>query len=392
MDTSVAAEKPPLLTTDFNLLLLASIMGFIAIGMFYLFPLYVMDLGGTKSDIGILMGIMALSAVGVRPWVSGLVDRFGRKSAFRAGSLLMGLAAGAHILFTAPIDDLFFTLVLLRFVYGVGLGFVIVSSLTYATDLVPRQRLNEGLGIFGVMPLLGIAIGPVIGEVIKNRYGFSGMFLGVIAACILTILILQPVRQPVAAIPTPQQGGFFTVLGSPSVWRMGLVVLSFGVAFAAHGGFVAPFAESLSLRASVYFIAYSSAAVLSRLFGGRLAQRFGEHSVIAAALLVICAGFFWLVQVETHWGLAITGMLAGAGHGIFFPTVMALCIRSVSAEDRGKVTGVITGSVDAGMLLGSFALGILGDFFGFGVLFATAAGVVLGGWLFFLVIKSHLTR
>ncbi|MGW8192691.1 MAG: hypothetical protein ACWGOX_00360 [Desulforhopalus sp.] len=48
------------------------------IGMFYMFPLFVLELGGSRADIGLLVGLMSLAAVAGRPLVSNMVDRIGR--------------------------------------------------------------------------------------------------------------------------------------------------------------------------------------------------------------------------------------------------------------------------------------------------------------------------
>jgi len=42
---------------------------------------------------------------------------------------------------------------------------------------VPEERLNEGIGMFGVTGLTGLAIGPVISEIIISQFGFSVFFL-----------------------------------------------------------------------------------------------------------------------------------------------------------------------------------------------------------------------
>jgi MFS family permease len=377
------AESSRLLTRNFLYLLLATFLSITSIGVFYLFPLFVLEWGGNKSDIGILMGVMSLSAVGVRPWASNLVDNWGRKRSFILGGAVLALVSLIHIFTAAPIDSIFYLLLLLRFVYGAGLGLIIVAAVTFATDLIPSPRLNHGLGVFGVMPLLGIAVGPMIGETVMASYGFTGMFLSAVLIVVVAVLLVLPVGDTFTGSSGPERHGFFTVLRYPAVWRMASIILCFGVAFAAHGGFVAPFAKTKGLTISTYFITYSATAVVSRLFGSKLTTKLGEFQILTASFLVIGAGFSWLIWVEGNTGLAVSGALAGAGHGLFFPTALACAVRSVSADDRGKVTGVITGSVDAGILVGSLLLGQVGELLGFSALFVTAASFVFAGALLF---------
>lgn len=381
-----------LMTKDFILLLMASFLVFTAMGVFYLFPLYVLSLGGSKADIGMLMGLMALSAVAVRPWVSVRVDQIGRKASLALGYFLIFVVSIAHLLLAGTLESLRVPLAALRFVYGVGIGFTIVAALTFATDLVPPPRLNEGIGYFGIVPLLGIAVGPLIGEAVQVKWGFAGMFAAAAGLSFLAGLFILPIKEHHRSAAGRKADGFFTVLKYPLVWRMAIIVLTFGIAFAAHGAFVAPFAASRALTVSLYFATYSAAAVISRFVGGRLAARFGETRIIPAALLLVGMGFVWLVQVDSNFGLVVTGLLAGAGHGLFFPSAMAFSVRSMDPGDRGKATGVITGGVDAGMLIGSFSLGQLGEVFGFSAIFAAAALFVLLGMGCFWMMRKGLLR
>ncbi|MGD9223242.1 MAG: MFS transporter [Desulfobacteraceae bacterium] len=379
MDRIETLTKAPLYTREFFLLLASGLLLTTGIGIFYLFPLYVLDLGGSKSDIGILMGTMSLSAVALRPWTSGLVDRLGRKGSMAAGCMLMTAVSIAHLFFSGAIGQLYPALMLLRLLFGTGVALGIIASLTLAADLAPASRLNEGLGIFGVMPLMGIAIGPVVGEGIINQWGFNAMFLAAAVFFTAGFCFLLPLKDNFTASHGGARSSFMKVLQNGLVWRMAFICLCFGVAFAAHGGFVAPFAKAGAMPVSAYFVSYSTAAVISRLLGGKLADRFGEKRLIPVALVIAGMGFVGLIQVTSTVGLAGTGFVAGLGHGLLFPSLIALTIRPIAAGDRGKVTGILTGGVDAGMFLGSLTMGQLGEFFGFPAIFTMAAATIFVG-------------
>ncbi len=390
MDRLESFTKAPLYTGKFVLLLTSGLLLTTGIGVFYLFPLYVLDLGGSKSDIGILMGIMSLSAVALRPWTSGLVDHLGRKGSMALGCLLMTSVSIAHLFFKGDIGQLYPVLVVLRLLFGTGVALGIIASLTLAADLAPVSRLNEGLGIFGVMPLMGIAIGPVVGERIIHRWGFDAMFLAAAVFFTVGFFFLLPLRDDFSRPVGGARAGFMETLRIGLVWRMAIICLCFGVAFAAHGGFVAPFAEAGALSVSAYFVSYSTAAVISRLFGGKLADRFGERRLIPVSLAIAGTGFVCLIQVTSTMGLAGTGFVAGLGHGLLFPSLIALTIRPIAAGNRGKVTGILTGGVDAGLFIGSFTMGQLGEFYGFPAIFAMAAATIFVGLGMFLWTRRML--
>lgn len=360
------------------------------IGVFYLFPLFILERGGDKSDIGFLMGIMGLSAVITRPWISGLVDQIGRKCSIICGGLVLTLVSITHLFCNGAIAEIYPVLICLRFLFGAGMGLTVIATLTLAADLSSGPRLNEGLGIFGLMPMVGIAIGPIAGEMIINNYGLSGMFITAALFFFSGCIMITLVKEQFAPTHTGNFGGFTKTLKIPLVWRMACICFYFGVAFAAHGGFVAPFAKSIHLPISLYFGFYSTAAILSRIFIGKLANRFGEMRIIPAALVFSGLGFIILTQITSSLGFMGAGLLSGLGHGLLFPCLIALTIRNVATTNRGKVTGVITGGVDLGLFLGSLVMGQLGDYFGFQSIFTAATITICLGFFSFLKMKPKI--
>ncbi|GAB6906903.1 MFS transporter [Desulfosarcina cetonica] len=363
-------------------------------GVFFLFPLYVLDIGGSKADIGILMGAMSLAAVCGRPMVSELVDRIGRKPSLVIASLLLMLVSVIHLFIDGSINQAFPLLLVLRLMFGVGLALCVVASLTMAADLVPASRLTEGIGYFGITPLVGIALGPVVAEGMVHQWGFNAIFFIGLAFFIAALLSLMPLRDRFtpAAGTVPGNSKFFQVLRIPIVWRMSVICLCFGLAFAAHSSFVAPFAQKNALSVSSYFAAYSGSAVLARILCGYLVNRFGEIRIMPVALVMGGIGFLCLIGVSTTAGLMGTGFLAGMGHGLLFPSLIAVTIRPIRADNRGNVNGVLTGGFDAGVFIGALVMGQLGELFGFWIIFVTAATAIFLGLAIFLIIRPMIVE
>jgi predicted MFS family arabinose efflux permease len=386
--------KEPLFTGSFLLLLASSLLLQTGMGVFYLFPLFVLDIGGNKADIGILMGAMSLAAVCGRPWISGLVDRIGRKRGLVTSSLLLMVVSAIHLFFNGPIDQTFPFLMILRLIFGTGLALSFVSGLSMAADLAPASRLTEGIGYFGITPLVGIALGPVVAEGLIRLWGFNAMFFTALGIFMAAFLALMPMRDQFMRSLTPDTavGDFFKVLKIPLVWRMTVICVCFGVAFAAHSSFVAPFAQKNALSISAYFASYSVAAVFARISGGYLANRFGEIRVMPAALVMASVGFFSLIGVSTTTGLMGTGFLAGMGHGLLFPSLISVTLYPTSAGNRGKVSGALTGGFDAGVFIGALVMGQLGELYGFSTIFVMAAAFIILGLGIFYRIRPTIVR
>jgi len=160
-----------------------------------------------------------------------------------------------------------------------------------------------------------------------------------------------------------------------------LTALLFGVGLSASGTFVSPYAMEREVGyISLYYIAYSSAAILARLLGGRLADRVGEKRVVPYALLLTGVGLLSLLFLGGAPVLGLSGFLTGFGHGFLFPCLNALAVRDEPVEIRGKVTGVFTGAIDTGVLGGSIILGFIGEWAGFRTLFLAAALALISGF------------
>jgi MFS family permease len=379
MPISPPRAKAALYSKPFSVLALSNFLMISGVGCNLVYPLFILHIGGTKSDIGILMGAMSLAAVACRPWASELIDRVGRFRSYGLGCGLMALVSLLHIGFQQPLAAVFWPLLGLRLVFGVGFALAMIAGLTWAADLIPPSRFNEGIGLFGVTGLLGIALGPMAAEGIIHRFGFPQMFVfaGLITGGAL--LIALGAKDAYSRSAPSSRDSFFQTLRQGPLLRITIIALCFGFGFAAHGSFVAPYAQSQSLLVSTYFMAYSAAAIAARLSVGRIADRIGERRLIPYALILTGAGFGSLIWAQSPSGLCLSGLITGLGHGVLFPSMLAVAVCPVAPHNRGKANGVFTGGVDSGVFLGSVMLGIIGQHLGFSALFATAGAALLLG-------------
>jgi MFS family permease len=160
-----------LYTPAFAALYLANLAIVASFAAFFLFPLFITAHGGGQQDIGIIMGIFALASAACRPWVAEMVDRLGRKRSLSIGCSLMLIMPLLHLLLHGPLDTIYWPLLLFRAVHGIGLAICFNAVFTFIVDLIPVQRLNEGIGMFGTSGLVGLAIGPAIAEPVLKQHG-----------------------------------------------------------------------------------------------------------------------------------------------------------------------------------------------------------------------------
>lgn len=375
-----------LYTPAFAALFLANLLMVASFTSFFLFPLFITGHGGTHQDIGIIMGAFALASALSRPWISEMIDRIGRKRSFTIGSTIMTILPLTYLLLHGPISEYYITLLLIRVVHGIGLAICFTSVFTFIVDLIPVNRLNEGIGMFGTSGLIGMAIGPLVAEPILHNFGFPTFFLTSSGFAATALLLQSPIKDQHSSQPSTQQTipSFFTLLKTRKQLICGGLALFFGFGLAATVNFIAPFAQERELsHTSLYYTAYSCSAVGIRFVAGRLADRVGENQIIPWGLSLAAGGLLLVPLVHGNLLLLTAGFIFGIGHGLLFPALNAMAVRGEPYAVRGKVTGIFTGGIDTGVFCGAFILGVIGETAGFTALFICAGLVVLCGLILF---------
>ncbi|MDH3545368.1 MAG: MFS transporter [Desulfuromonadales bacterium] len=363
-----------LYTPAFWAMALANLCHTASFSAFFLLPLYILEHGGNQGDIGVVMGIFALASAISRPWVAEMIDRIGRKRSYTLGSILMLASPFLYLGIQDPLGSAYLPFLLLRALHGVGLAICFTSVFTFMADILPQDRLNEGIGMFGISGLIGIAIGPILAEIMLEHFGFAGLFIvaGILSG--ISLIIHQPLKE---SAPTGEEESdlttFFGLFRREKFIVVGLISLLFGVGLAGSGNFVAPLAEERNLGfISAYFFCYSGGAITIRFVNGWLSGKFGENRILPCSIVLYMAGLLLLPLAYNQEVLCVAGILSGIGHGLLFPLLNTMAVRDESASIRGKATGIFTGGIDSGIFAGSLILGYIGDWFGLNVLFLCA--------------------
>ena len=118
---------------------------------------------------------------------------------------------------------------------------------------------------------------------------------------------------------------------------------------------------------------YLLAAGVSLVPAGRLADIVGRKKILAAGFgLFVISSFFCFLADHVYLLLFLRG-LQGLGGGMIFGTGMAILTSVFPPQSRGKVLGLAVSAVYVGLSTGPFVGGLVTHYFGWRVLFLTAA-------------------
>lgn len=362
---------------QFWLAALAGSLSFLSLTLILVpLPLYVQEIGGDPAQIGLVVGIAALSSLLSRPYVGRMVDLRGKKPVLLVGiiifiitPLLYGLANSIPLL------------LLVRFIQGFAISTVTTAMTPLLADMVSPGRRGAALGLAAGFIPVAVIIGPPIGSGIQATLGFFPLFIAASLGSVLALLLVLPVAEPPRSEDDPpetKRESFSEVLRWRGVWVPSLLSFVRALAWGAIVSFLPLFALASGIdNPGLFFTGYGVAFMLGTPVVGRLSDRWGRVAVIVPLMGVLAAGLFFLSNFADLAGFLLAAALVGVGMGGTSGTMDALVVDSVPPRARGSSIGVVYGSFDLGVLLGSALGGFSVQALGYGGTYAFLAFTTL---------------
>ncbi|MBD2867259.1 MFS transporter [Paenibacillus arenilitoris] len=343
-------------------------------------PLFIADMGGTESQVGLAAGAFTLTAVVLRPFVGGLLDRYGRRPFMIGGLLLFILSMGLYNWVSTVA-----VLLALRVLHGVGWALSTTAVSTAVTDIVPVSRRGEGMGWFGMAMTVAMAIGPTLGIWVLGDGAFHGLFWLATGLSIAALLLVFTTSLPTQ----PKSSSGKIVLFEKSVLPLAVSLFFLSVAYGGITTFVPLFGNSIGVNPGTFFLVYALALTLARPIAGKLSDRFGEASIILPGLVVTVISLVVLGFSEGLAGVAAAAALYGIGFGSAQPALQAANLRLAPHDKRGVASASFMTAFDLGIGLGSILLGWVSQYAGYETLFIVCAGSVLVSAMVFLTLVGR---
>ncbi|GAB6929061.1 MFS transporter [Paenibacillus sp. JCM 10914] len=346
-------------------------------------PLYIKELGGTESQVGLAAGAFTLAAVVFRPFVGAMLDRHGRRIFY-----VWGLIAFVICMYSYTWATGIFLLLALRMLHGVSWAFSTTAVGTVITDLIPASRRGEGMGWYGMAMTVAMAIGPLVGTSLLEGYSFHTLFLVAFLLSMVALILAYITKAPFQA---KSSTGRIQLL-EKSVLPVTVALFFLAVAYGGITTFLPLFASSIHVNPGAFFLVYAIALTLVRPLAGKLSDRFGEAKVIMPSLILTAAALLILSLSNGWFGLITAAILYGVGFGSAQPALQAATLRIAPDDRRGAANASFMTAFDLGIGLGAIGLGWVSEFSSYSVLFTVTAISVLVSFLIFTLFVRRLLR
>lgn len=317
------------------------------------FPFYIEFLGGSEAVAGLAAALFSIIAVVFRPFIGWMLDNGKRKLI-----LIIGLCGMALM----PIGYLVLATLYLAFVcrmlHGASLAFSNTSTSTIATDIIPKSRFAEGMGMFGLATALATAVAPAIGLMLMDSMGFITLFLfaaGSIVIAFLLFLMLKVPKVEVQKTPLRLKGLF-----DKDALPASATALVFMLTYGALENFTAKFAAEENLPSGGIFFAVMAAALLAtRLLAGKETDRHGERFFVYACNGAMLVAFLMMGLVPHVVTYILAAVLAGFGFGGLEPALQSMAVAIAPPEKRGSANSTFLCAYDIGIGVGGGIAGQL---------------------------------
>ena len=358
---------------------------------------YVNVMGSTASYAGLLGLVFSIAAAAARLFVGMVLER-----TFTLRVTIIGL-----------ISLLFFTVLLLLFakpgpVFTIlrafqGLSFAVAttSCAVAAEEVLPAERLGEGIGYYGLAQAIALALGPALGLVLAQSSPASNLFLGVSFSMALSILIISfcrydkhPNRLPMSAAyikKTAKQQACIeseesvnekyeeTYKGVAKLFEARALPGAIGIfLFAVSNSFFMMFSGQYGVELNVSNPGIMFTLAAATMIGTRLCSRM-YMDIIEPRYIMTVAAIFGILGFVCFFGALsikplfyVAGLLYGIAFGVISPLCQSVSVKNCPHSRWGAATALYYLGLDVGMGIGAVIVGVLRDAFGYSSVFIYA--------------------
>ena len=350
-------------------------------------PLYGKSFGVSAALIGFLFTSFGLARVLTDLPAGFFYQRLGKRMLVAGpvvvaiSGVLCGMAAN------------FWELVIYRFIGGVGSALFTTSALALLAELAEPERRGRVMGLFQGSVLLGMGLGPAVGGLVAQYYGYRVPFflysaLALISA--LSALIYIPEvearrnNRPQALRPF----GMRHLIFNPNFLLV--VFVTFSIFFTRTGSrmTIVPLlgADRLALGPKEIGLALAITALINLLVlypSGSLADRFGRKRVIVPSTILMALSLISFALSGSFWLYIVSAILLGIGSGSAGSAPAAYASDLAPPGSYGITMGLYRTIGDVGWMVGAVLMGWLADLGGYTTALSfNALLLILSGMLF----------
>lgn len=324
------------------------------------------SIGGSAAVMGFVGGLMNLCSLFCRPFAGNLADRLSKYKVSLIGAVFMSLACIGYIL--APNEAVVVTA---RIINGIGFACCSVCMATWMSNMLPKEKIGSGMGVYGTMNALGMAVAPAIGVSVYQRFGYRMAFCIALVFSIAIIIVIQFIKDKGNPVQTEKTenikpAGEITVkprlqVVDVKVLPIAFIIMLFAIPYCATQSFLVTYAEvrNLPVTVSMFFPTYAIVLIVLRLTLRNLFDKLPFDVFLLSSCICEFLAILLLAGMRNNIMMMLASVFLAGGYGIMSSVCQSTAMLLAGREKRGLANSTYYIGVDLGMTLGPMIGGAL---------------------------------
>lgn len=318
------------------------------------------SLGASAALMGVIGGLMNICALFCRPIVGNIADKVSKYKLSFIGAVLMAIACIGYIFAFHPV-----LVIVARIINGIGYSCCSVCMSTWMSNLLPKEKIGSGMGMYGTMNALGMAVAPAVGVSMYEKMGYKSAFLAATGFAVLTIVIIQFVHDKGEPLLVSGKDGQHEIkkieLVDKKVIPIAVIIMLFAIPYCATQSFLVSYvaARRLHVTVSLFFPFYAAILLFLRLSLRNLFDKkpFSFFMVLSSVSAMI--GIVLLAAMKSNISMFMAAAFMAGGYGIMCSVCQSSALLLSEKKKRGLANSTYYIGLDLGMSFGPIIGGIM---------------------------------
>jgi len=370
------------------------------------FNLYLKDILGSYSSVGLVIGILSFVAIILHIPLGNFMDKISTRKILKIIFTLY-LPFSFLLLFLGKLSFVLssFTILLLFIAFRSYHAFISsslwLSLSVYVRSHSPKGKTSESIALYNLIHSSAYMIGPLIGGLIMVKYGYSVFYtVSVFAFLALLSCFLLPNqikrKNLKEGVKELAKDGFFLpeikeYFKHKKLIRFSLIPMGFYFVSTSIGMLLALFAKTLGanfLQIGLIYALFHIPILFQGIFSV-VGDKQGKLNTLSTGVfigLIVLVTMFFIKDITY---LFITSIFLSITFASIIPNIEGKVTQLLPKMHLGENTGVYVASNHFGAALGPILSGVLADYLGLNYVFLLCAFIFL---LILIYIKNFKSR
>lgn len=347
------------------------------------------SLGASGTMMGLIGGIMNICSLISRPIIGVYADKINKYKISSFGIICIIIACIGYTLATNSI-----IIMIARIINGLGFACCSTCMSTWMSDLLPQEKIGSGMGIYGTMNALSMAIAPAIGVYIYQNFNYTVAFLIATITAIISIIIIQFVQDKDEPIPAAKTNSKLELIDK-NVVPIAFIMMMFAIPYCATQSFLVTYIETkqLDINISLFFPAYAIALLILRISLKSLFDKLPFGVFFTSSTICACLSMYFLNTMQNDFDMLLASVFMAGGTGILNSVCQSTALLLAPKNKRGLANSTFYIGIDLGMALGPIIAGFFYEHFPldlFYPLFFITIPLAIIGYFFYRQKAKHI--